>query len=86
MSDTLREKVKVTMHLPEGYTKVLLEKTLVLWRNGICWDIPTEIIPRHLRNIGSRFILVSTFHGWQQPTAEQMRKSTTLTIEEIVDE
>jgi hypothetical protein len=25
---------------------------------GICWNISTQIIPQHLRGIGSRFLLV----------------------------
>jgi hypothetical protein len=40
------------MHLPEGYTKVQLERF-----GSIDWDIPTGEIPPRLRRIGSRFIL-----------------------------
>jgi hypothetical protein len=49
------------MHLNGGYTRVVLERTfgLGLADGGIEWDIPTDIIPTHLRRIGSRFILIS---------------------------
>jgi len=47
MPATLREKVRVTMHLPEGYTKVLVEWTVGVGMadGGIYWDIPTSVIP-----------------------------------------
>ena len=54
-----REPVRVVMHLPEAWTRVLLIRTyrLGLADGGICWDIPTERIPEHLRGIGSVFAL-----------------------------
>jgi len=47
------------MHLPEGWTKVLLVRTygVGLADGGIDWDIPTEKIPPTLRSIGSVFLL-----------------------------
>ena len=56
----IEEQVRVLFHL-NGYTKVLVERTqgLGLADGGIAWDIPTSIIPLHLRTIGSRFILKS---------------------------
>lgn len=59
--DTSREPVRVIMHLNGGHTRVALERTfgLGLADGGIEWDIPTDIIPKHLRRIGSRFILIS---------------------------
>ena len=57
----LRESVRVLFHL-NGYTKVIVERTegVGLADGGIVWDISTEIIPYHLRQIGSRFILQYT--------------------------
>ena len=55
MPRELIEKVRVIMHLPEGYTKVKLERF-----PNIDWDIPTNEIPLHLRGMGSRFILQTT--------------------------
>jgi hypothetical protein len=57
----IREPVRVLFHL-NGYTKVLLEHTegIGLADGGIVWDISTEIIPAHLRKIGSRFIVQYT--------------------------
>ena len=54
----IREPARVLFHL-NGFTKVLLERTerVGLADGGIVWDIPTEIIPAHLRKIGSRFIV-----------------------------
>ena len=54
----IREPARVLFHL-NGYTKVLLERTdgVGLADGGIVWDISTEIIPAHLRKIGSRFIV-----------------------------
>ncbi len=53
------EPVRVLFHLNGGFTQVLLER----FQNnghmvyGPIWDIPTAIIPFHLRPLGSRFIL-----------------------------
>ena len=57
----VRESVRVLFHL-NGYTKVMVERTegVGLADGGIVWDISTEIIPYHLRQIGSRFILQYT--------------------------
>ena len=54
----IREPARVLFHL-NGYTKVMFERTagVGLADGGIVWDIPTEIIPAHLRQIGSRFIV-----------------------------
>jgi hypothetical protein len=59
--ENIREVGRVLFHL-NGYTKVLLERTegVGLADGGIVWDISTEIIPAHLRKIGSRFIVQST--------------------------
>jgi hypothetical protein len=52
----VREPVRVLFHL-NGYTKVLVERTegVGLADSGIMWELPTERIPHHLREIGSRF-------------------------------
>jgi hypothetical protein len=57
----IRESVRVLFDL-NGYTKVMVERTegVGLANGGIVWDISTEIIPSHLRQIGSRFILQYT--------------------------
>lgn len=57
----IREPARVLFHL-NGYTKVLLKHTegVGLTDGGIVWDISTEIIPPHLRKIGSRFIVQYT--------------------------
>jgi hypothetical protein len=62
MPVSLSNKVRVIMHLPAGYTKVLVEWTFGLGMadGGIDWDIPTEVIPLHLRAMGSRFLLLTT--------------------------
>ncbi len=55
MTYRIEETVKVLFHLNEGYTKVFVERN----PGGLAdLDIPTENIPRHLRRIGSRFVLI----------------------------
>jgi hypothetical protein len=55
------EPVRVLFHL-NGYTKVLLERTagVGLADGGIVWEISTDMIPAHLRQIGSRFLVEYT--------------------------
>ena len=45
-----------------GHTKVMVERTegVGLADGGIVWEMPTEIIPAHLRQIGSRFLVEYT--------------------------
>jgi hypothetical protein len=92
MPYTLREKVRIIMHLPEGYTKVLVEWTLGVGMTdgGIYWDIPTSVIPPHLRRIGSRFIVEATSLSGQREaekmTAEEMQSAQHVSVEEIRDE
>ena len=54
----IEESVRVLFHL-NGYTKVIVERTegVGMADDGITLDIPTEIIPVGLRQIGSRFII-----------------------------
>ena len=80
------------MHLPESYTKVLVECTLGVGMadGGIYWDIPTSVILRHLRGMGSRFIVETTSLSGQREaekmTAEEMRLAQHISVEEIRDE
>jgi len=48
MPFNLNEKVRVIMHLPGGYTKVLVEWTLGVGMadGGIYWDIPRKLFLR----------------------------------------
>ena len=89
MPRTLRDKVKVVMHLPEGYTKVLVERTygLGIADGGLYVDVPSKVIPPQLREIGSRFILVMTpLTGTAKMTPDQIRHAETMSVEEIKDE
>jgi hypothetical protein len=54
----VEEQVRVEFHL-NGYTKVILERTIGvgLADGGVTWDISTNQIPKHLRAIGSRFVI-----------------------------
>jgi hypothetical protein len=86
-----REKVRVIAHSPEGYTKVVLESTLGVGMadGGIYWDIPTKVIPPHLRQLGSRFLLLATGLSGkleaEKMTPEEMRASTKYSVQEIRD-
>jgi hypothetical protein len=57
----LREPVRVLFHL-NGYTKVSLQcgAGRGLGDGVVWWDIPTHLIPAHLRKIGSRFLVEYT--------------------------
>jgi hypothetical protein len=59
MPNTLREVVKVTMHVNGGFTRVSVESMEGegLADGRVEWEIPTHLIPPHLRNIGCRFIV-----------------------------
>jgi hypothetical protein len=50
--DRLEADAIVDTHLDGGFTKLWLERA----RSHV--DVPTEKIPRHLRRIGSRFVVV----------------------------
>jgi hypothetical protein len=67
----LREPVRLLMHLNEGFTQVLLERTegIGMADGGIRWDIPTELIPPDLRAIGSRFVVTMRLGDHQEPHA-----------------
>jgi hypothetical protein len=67
-SRIVRESVRVLFHL-NGYTKVMVERAegVGLADGGGMWDISTEIIPTHLRQIGSRFIV-----QFSPPSAEDI--------------
>jgi hypothetical protein len=71
------------MHVPAGYTKVLLERT------GISLDVPTESIPSDLRGIGSRFVLVLTRSAektFESMTVDEIRNIYQTSVERITDE
>ena len=81
------------MHLPEGHTKVLIERTFGVGMagGGIYWDIPTTVIPPHLRQMGSRFLLETTeLSGKEEAenmSAEEIRSAIRqYVVTEITDE
>ena len=82
-----RELVRVLFHLSEGYTKVVVEITegVGLADGGCWWDIPTKVIPPHLRCIGSRFYLVGeSVSPDASDTVDDYRLARqALTVEEI---
>ena len=61
----MQEFVRVVMHLNGGYTKVRLERFegSGMADGGIEWDIPTQVIPSHLRFIGTRFLLLADLNN-----------------------
>lgn len=80
------------MHLPEGYTKVLVERTrgIGMADGGIYWDIPTNVIPPHLPQMGSRFLLETTGLSGKREAenmnAEDMRSAIRYAVREMTDE
>jgi hypothetical protein len=59
------QKVKLTMHLPGGFSRVLVDSTVGVGLVGgvVHWEIPTDSIPPHLRKLGSRFIVLARSVG-----------------------
>jgi hypothetical protein len=82
-----REPVRVLFHLSDGYTKVSVERSegQGMADGGIMWDIPTKLIPPHLKGIGSRFFLVGKFiHPDANDTVEDVRAAMrSITVQEI---
>jgi hypothetical protein len=85
-----REPAQIVMHLPEGWTRVLLVRTyrLGLADGGIYWDIPVAKIPIHLRDIGSVFLietpLSSSWEAWMANSEERhSRRYEGLRISEL---
>lgn len=68
----LRPLVKVEMHLPGGFTRVLLIE--IADGRGF-WDIPTEKIPTPLRVLGAKFFVVApSFDVEINDSADAIRK------------
>ena len=92
MTVELKEKVKLIMHLPGGYSRVLVESTVGVGLAGgdIHWDIPTEAIPPRFRGLGSRFVVISSSVSGKreadQMTADQIRAAIRVSVHEISDE
>ena len=78
----LRQVARVDMHLPGGFTRVILFNL-----GGHWWDIPTDKIPPRLRGIGSEFVVIMPgFAPEEADTPEAIRKMCEqVTIEELGD-
>ena len=87
MPTELKKKVRVVMHLPEGYCRVLIESTI---GRGVHWDIPITVVPFHLRTLGSRFVVTATSVSGELEarnlTADEIRAACKFSVEEITDE
>ena len=72
--EIIREPARVLFHL-NGYSKILLERTegVGMADGGTVWEISTDLIPVHLRKIGSRFIVQYT-----PPTPEELNDVETI--------
>jgi hypothetical protein len=85
MPTELYVKAKLEMHLPGGYSRVLLELP-----GNFHWEIPTESIPVHLRRIGSRFLVIR--HGLtgktevENMTGDEIRELIWVEVQEIQPE
>jgi hypothetical protein len=82
LRETIRLPVRVAFHLNEGYTRVLWDG----FRADVPgWDIPTEIIPPHLRRLGSRFLLVWTPISVEVgDSADEIRTMMKFRVEEML--
>ena len=85
LRESIRYPVRVLFHLNEGYTRVLMDSLL----DGVPaslydLDVPTKIIPPHLRRLGSRFILVwPLFSVDATDSADEIRTLIKLRVEEM---
>jgi hypothetical protein len=86
-----RHIAKLEMHLPGGYSRVLVElgSGIGLAGGDAHWDIPTEAIPMHLRKLGSRFIIIQVgLTGRleaERMTPDQIRGSISYKVLELAD-
>jgi hypothetical protein len=66
-----RHPVRVEMHLPGGFSRVIL---IDVCRGSIRWEIPTDKIPLHLRRIGSEFLVIMPrFHPEASDSDDEIR-------------
>jgi len=90
ISVPFKEPAQLLMHLNSGFTKVILlgTKGQGLADGGVTWEIPTEVIPAHLRPVGSRFIVVAPrFTPEVSDSAETIREMCRqIQIEEMSDD
>jgi len=72
-----REPVRVLMHLNGGYTRVSVVRTegSGMADGGMTWDIPTAVIPPHLRALGAQFLaVVPRFTPEDQDSPDDIRR------------
>jgi len=76
--------VEVEMHLPGGYTRIVLTRTLGqgMANGGISWEVPTKAIPPELRGIGNRFLVHGEFGASQMvvSTLPRLDRSRALAV------
>lgn len=83
--ESIRYPVRILFHLNEGYTRVLMESVV----DGVPaslydLDVLTEIIPSHLRRLGSRFILIwPLFSVEAADSADEIRTAMKFRVEEM---
>lgn len=74
----VRYAAVVDSHLPEGFTKLRIHAG-----GDFYFDVPTEVIPDHLRNLGSKVVLC--LDATTRPnSAEEMRalRKDTILVED----
>lgn len=76
----LREPAYILMHLNARMTVVGFERS-----GGTC-DIPTDDIPAHLRQIGSRFVVVTSGLVTEpDDSLEQIREALRIHVQELTE-
>ncbi len=74
-----RENVRVEFHHSEGLTRVAYDRIPF---SGI--DIPTDMVPVHLRKIGSRFVIVGNSITTEEADCiDEIRAAIRLRVEEL---
>jgi hypothetical protein len=77
-----RESVRIEFHHSEGLTRVVYDRIPF---SGV--DIPTDIIPVHLRRIGSRFVIVGNSITTEEADGiDEIRAAISVRIEELIPE
>ena len=88
----IKQNVRLLMHLPGGYSKVLVEMKggVGLAGGEVTSEIPTNAMPANLTSIGSQFVVVQTGLTGQEETEKmtpsEIRAAISYRVIETIDE
>lgn len=83
---TFREAARLDAHLSGGLSRVIIERHVGSGHapDGGAIEVPTDELPRHLRALGSRFVVaLRSVTPEPHDTAAELRAARCLWIEEL---